>query len=170
MEILKDENNLHGIKSWLDGNVRSFMGFEHAFFSEMIEKLPSWDELQKHVDELRVLSDSFEIHLRQTKLTMNGWFIELRILYSFEMWSTCCDFISYSFFMIFTHRYFDVFFFFTSLTFPKEPTIVSTITFAQDRQKLVILNADLPFVRLLFFLFHALFKIFYSLINSSMVY
>jgi hypothetical protein len=52
---------------------------------------------------------------------MKGWEIELRMRYSLEMWSTCCDFISSSFFMIFTQLYFPVFFFFTSRTCPNEP-------------------------------------------------
>ena len=42
--------------------------------------------------------------------------------YSLEMWSTCCDLISSSFFIILTQKYLFEFFFFTSRTFPKEPT------------------------------------------------
>jgi hypothetical protein len=98
------------------------VGFEHAFLAEMVEEFSSGDVFHEHVDIFGVLGDTFEINLNGGGGTIKGWLIELRILYSLEMWSTCWDLISSSFFMILTQEYFVVCFFFTSFTFPKEPT------------------------------------------------
>lgn len=89
----------------------------------MGEELTPRHVLHEHVEVAGVLRESLEVDLRGGRGTMKGWEMELKMRYSLEMWSTCCDLISSSFFMIFTQLYFPVFFFFTSRTCPNEPAL-----------------------------------------------
>jgi len=98
------------------------MRFKHTLLPQMREKFSSRYVFQKHVETTWVLRNALEIDLNHMDDTMNGCEIELSILYSLDMWSTCCAFMRSSFFIIFTHEYLDVFFFLTSRTCPKEPT------------------------------------------------
>lgn len=101
--------------------LRCFVWFKHAFFSKMVKQFSAGNELQEHIDELRVLSDALEANLNPLGCTMKGCWMLRSIRYSLEMWSTCCDLISYSFFMIFTQQYLEVVFFLTRRTLPNEP-------------------------------------------------
>jgi hypothetical protein len=87
----------------------------------MREQLPAGDVLQKHVEVSTVLGQSFEVDLGLMDVTMKGWEMELRILYSLEMWSTCCDLMSSSLRMTFTQLNLPVALRLTNRTLPKEP-------------------------------------------------
>lgn len=98
------------------------MGLEHALFPEMREEFSSGDVLHEDVEIAGVLGEALEVDLNKKDTTMKGWLMLLRMRYSLEMWSTCCDLISSSFFIILTQKYLFEFFFFTSRTLPNEPT------------------------------------------------
>lgn len=55
------------------------MGFEHAFLSQMGEKLPARHILHEKVNIFGVLVDAFEVDLAKWKYTMKGWEMDLRI-------------------------------------------------------------------------------------------
>lgn len=97
------------------------MGFEHPFFAEVSKQLSSRNIFHEHVDVFGGLGKSREVDLSWLRLTMKGWEMELRILYSLLMWSTCWALMSSAFFMIFTHEYLCVLFFLARRTVPKEP-------------------------------------------------
>lgn len=108
-------------KSCIRGEIRCLVRFEHALLAKMSEELSSGDVLHVDVKIAGVLGESFEVNLNKKDSTMKGWLIVLRMRYSLEMWSTCCDLMSSSFFMILTQKYLFEFFFLTSRTLPKEP-------------------------------------------------
>lgn len=97
------------------------MGLEHAFLSQMREQLATGDILQKHVYIPTVLGQSFEVDLHVMRGTIKGWLMELSILYSLAMWSTCWDLMSSSLRMIFAQLNLPVALRLTSRTLPKEP-------------------------------------------------
>lgn len=97
------------------------MGLEHTLFAQMSEEFSPRHIFHEDVKTAWVLSDSFEINLRQATSTIKVWFIELSILYSLDMWSTCCALIISSLFIILTQEYRTVFFFLTKRTLPNEP-------------------------------------------------
>jgi hypothetical protein len=94
---------------------------EHAFLAEVREELTSRNVLEEHVELSCVLRESLEGDLDGRRDTIKGCEIELRIRYSLAMWSTCCDLMISSFFMIFTQEYLPLVFFLTSRTRPNEP-------------------------------------------------
>lgn len=65
------------------------MSFEHAFFPEVREEFAPRHVLHEHVDVFGVLGKSSEVDLDEDISTMKGCEIELKILYSLLMWSTC---------------------------------------------------------------------------------
>jgi hypothetical protein len=97
------------------------MGLEHALLPQMREELPSRDILQEHVQLPTILSQPLEVDLHGGGGTMKGWEMPLRMRYSLEMWSTCCDLMSSSFRMIFTQEYLPVALRRTSRTRPNDP-------------------------------------------------
>jgi hypothetical protein len=99
------------------------MRLKHALLPQMCEELTSGDILQEHIQLSTILRQSLKVDLNGRGGTMKGWEMPLRMRYSLEMWSTCCDLISSSFRIIFTQEYLPVALRRTSRTRPKDPEL-----------------------------------------------